>query len=502
MKHNPTNINYTAADIQQYLEGKMSPVQMNALEKAALEDPFLQEAIEGYEAMPAETWKPVLQGLHQGFAAPASTNNDTAKVVGFGRKRFGWIKYAAAILIVGGGFTTIYLINQNRTNGPAAPTVAATEKSETNAPTLNDAAVTPKVDSINTLATNKPTTTNNTFANTTTANTIQPGTVTFRDKLKAVADSTRFATIDIEPAPSAKLLDVKEEVVVTAPAEPAEKKKYAPPSPVPVTQSVVKPAPTAGYTINDYYVAKKKDVAAAEEKADYRFDSAGRKQNARFFNQQTINTNQGLLGNNANNNEVNRSFVAQVVDDNNNPLPFANINVKNEGFGTYADAKGNVRLISTDSIIPIEVKSLGFQSQTIVLRSTQQPATIRLKEDAAIAYQEKTIDRKQATTNVMSRRAYLQRDAEQNAEPADGWEKYDTYISNNLVIPDDLVKKNVHGEVALSFDVQKNGAISNIKVDKSLCTDCDEIAKRVVAQGPQWKVKKGKKAKAKVTVQF
>jgi hypothetical protein len=38
---------YTAEDIRLYLEGKLTPAEMHALEKAALHDPFLADAIEG-----------------------------------------------------------------------------------------------------------------------------------------------------------------------------------------------------------------------------------------------------------------------------------------------------------------------------------------------------------------------------------------------------------------------------------------------------------------------
>src|SRR5678815_5285094 len=41
---------YTAEDIQSYLEGRMNAAEMHALERAALEDPFLSDAIEGYKA--------------------------------------------------------------------------------------------------------------------------------------------------------------------------------------------------------------------------------------------------------------------------------------------------------------------------------------------------------------------------------------------------------------------------------------------------------------------
>jgi hypothetical protein len=42
--------NYTAADIEKYHKGLLSPGEMNELEKAALDDPFLADALDGYKA--------------------------------------------------------------------------------------------------------------------------------------------------------------------------------------------------------------------------------------------------------------------------------------------------------------------------------------------------------------------------------------------------------------------------------------------------------------------
>jgi hypothetical protein len=50
LKEGPT-YQYSAEDIQRYLDGKMDPAGMHALEKAALEDPFLADAIEGFREM-------------------------------------------------------------------------------------------------------------------------------------------------------------------------------------------------------------------------------------------------------------------------------------------------------------------------------------------------------------------------------------------------------------------------------------------------------------------
>jgi cytoskeletal protein RodZ len=50
LKEGPT-YQYSAEDIQRYLDGKMDPAGMHALERAALEDPFLADAIDGFREM-------------------------------------------------------------------------------------------------------------------------------------------------------------------------------------------------------------------------------------------------------------------------------------------------------------------------------------------------------------------------------------------------------------------------------------------------------------------
>lgn len=47
---NPTNHPYTAEDLMRYARGEMTPAEQHALEMAALDDPFLSDALEGYLA--------------------------------------------------------------------------------------------------------------------------------------------------------------------------------------------------------------------------------------------------------------------------------------------------------------------------------------------------------------------------------------------------------------------------------------------------------------------
>ena len=44
-----SNIHYSADDIRKYLDGQLTNAEMQAMEKAALEDPFLSDAMEGFE---------------------------------------------------------------------------------------------------------------------------------------------------------------------------------------------------------------------------------------------------------------------------------------------------------------------------------------------------------------------------------------------------------------------------------------------------------------------
>ena len=44
---------WSAPDVQKYLKGELSAREMHQLEKAALEDPFLADAIEGLSQRPA-----------------------------------------------------------------------------------------------------------------------------------------------------------------------------------------------------------------------------------------------------------------------------------------------------------------------------------------------------------------------------------------------------------------------------------------------------------------
>ncbi|MER3498464.1 MAG: hypothetical protein C4308_07420 [Chitinophagaceae bacterium] len=188
-------------------------------------------------------------------------------------------------------------------------------------------------------------------------------------------------------------------------------------------------------------------------------------------------------------------FRGQVVDANNNPLPFANVTNTNDNVGTYADAQGYFILISPDSVLDVQVRSVGFENNRVQLRNNVPANGVILQED------------ENKPDSILSDRVFntnRARDSHvkiEEPEPQDGWYNYDTYLINNIILPKEVKNKRRTGQVELSFEVDEYGNPVNIRIEKSLCSDCDKEAIRLIQQGPKWK-SKGVNSRVTVTVPF
>jgi len=475
MSDNQKNIIYTAEDIRQYLSGKLSPLQMHAMEKAALDDEFLAEAIEGYEGVKEEDWKKGLISLQNKFA-PVQTE---AKVIPITtRKKNNWWKIAAAVLLIATTTAISYILVNKKEAPVEIAQKTATEKSTAPAAGVKD--------SVPLTASVPENIIPNTRTEQKTGNKKEEQPLIAYQK-NATASESRTDSAFVYTAPP---LQIGKETVKQSTEKTAD--DFIQNKPATATAA----APQLNYANKAETKATEKwttangvvnnNTAAASDKSKaglgYQNDMAVFKKEQPF----------------------NQVFRAQVVGPDNTALPYANISIKSENFGTYADVKGNFSLVSTDSLLTVEVKAAGYQPRFYTLQSfVQQNKIVLAEEDATARYKAVTGNSSgDLAKGRLSRKATLLKDSVVNVEPADGWDNYITYVNNNIDIPDDILQKNIHGQVELSFDVRSNGTITNIKVDKSLCDNCDQLAKRLIEQGPQWKVKKGKKRKGKVTVQF
>src|ERR1700692_308935 len=101
---------YTSSDIQKYLEGKLPASEMHAIEKAALDDPFLADAIEGFETISKQNTSVNIDAdiieLHQKLAEKIEERRKTVSPI------FMFWRVAAAVItiLVIGGITVTYIL--------------------------------------------------------------------------------------------------------------------------------------------------------------------------------------------------------------------------------------------------------------------------------------------------------------------------------------------------------------------------------------------------------
>ncbi len=441
MGNNRLHTIYTAEDIEQYFLGKLSPAVMHDMEKAALDDPFLSDAMDGYEAMKNASWKKELAKARESISN-IKKEEKIAPVIPI----FPWKKVLAALLIISAGAALTYRLIKN-----APPKKETQEIASINKVTA--------VDNIN----------KDTASSTAAAAPVQPGGTTTETK---TGSKTLIAAV--KPIQENNTKNTLAEPVAKNIGQSSNKNRLA------NNESVVDSATNARTT-----TLQEGDVAA------------NKLQEAKKVIAQS-NVAKGY----AKESLLNRKFIAAVLAPDNTPLPYANVQVKQDNFGTYADVKGKFRLVSEDSLLTVEVSAAGYTPKIVTLKSGVPQNTIILNEmpfaDKEIIHFKNKSAAKPATVN----RHAMQMDTVMEVEPQDGWNNYDTYLSNNLTPTDELRKSNIHGEVEVSFDVQSNGMANNVNIVKSLCAACDEEALRIIKVGPQWKVKKGKKEKGKVRVKF
>lgn len=422
--------NYTAADIEKYHKGQLSPEEMHQLEKAALDDPFLADALEGFRVSSANVAKEISE-LEKRLRERISG----AKVVAMKDQESSlkWWKIVAAIVIVGGlGFLT-YQISINRKNESLAK--SGVKKDEPLPLPATDSGQSPK-----------------------------PAPIISTIKKIPLEDSPKKSPLKSSPK-NADSNSVVSSVEISESSGYLNKKEEKYDSTNNKISSLDDSAPAVTYQ--------------KEESSSKIAGLALMKKPQTAKDEQQIN-----------------HFRGHVTDENNNPLPFANITNTKDSIGTYADAEGNFTLITTDSILNVQVHSVGFDDKFTRLTHNLAGNHIILQEgkaapDKVISYQRPTTER--------SRNGSMKFE---EPEPADGWANYNTYLANNINIPDDLEMKPEGEQVELSFDINKNGEPVNIMVEKSLCQKCDEEAVRLIKKGPKWKNKTKKTGRITLTIPF
>ena len=472
--------NFTTADIEKYHKGLLSDKERHDLEKAALDDPFLADALEGYAVAGVDHTVDIAD-LKKRLADKVGSGK-VITMKGGGKTSFTWLRVAALVIVlVGAGVLAQQLIFNNNSKDIAQ---AKTKKSE--APQAIDTAK-PPVNISGLVDTVK----------------INSGTVAvpLNQTEKSFAftpkDSTASSNIskDASGQGNVKTGDVTvtnnaPQPVVNAPAKIEDEK----------IKSLKAPAG----------IIDKKDIAKEEVKT--KNETGGKKDvdrdgvsdrvsksNEEKQNNRSVAPASKISAEQNNRYQVTNTFRGRVTDSSNVGLPFANVtNAQDNNAGTYTDAKGYFNLTYPDTVLTVQVRSIGFENTNVQLRNDVANNQVVLQDDRK-SLSEVVINNQKPNAAVRRENINVKL---VEPEPADGWENYDTYIVNNLNPPEEIKsKQNGGGEVEVSFEVDKNGNPVNIKVEKSLCKKCDDEAIRLIKEGPKWK-RHAKKGRTIVTVPF
>ena len=149
--------------------------------------------------------------------------------------------------------------------------------------------------------------------------------------------------------------------------------------------------------------------------------------------------------------------------------------------------------LNKDSADKLSGYAAGVQKQAA---DTIKNVDVVLKPQAVPNLSEVVVTKAKGSANrKVSRSPFAVADS---LEPEEGWDEYNDYIATNLKSPEQTKAKSITGEVELSFEVNQLGRPVNIKVEKSLCDQCDTEAIRLLKEGPNWKKKKNKKGKLRI----
>jgi TonB family protein len=468
-------------DIEKYLHGELSPEERHALEKRALSDPFLADALEGGESLPADSFTGDLRMLEASLQA--RTGKKEKKVVPL------WVwpaRIAAGLLLLA---VTTFVIN-NLLRQDAAPPGLAENKNEKAAPAPSEKPAVAE-DSARPVVKDTPK---------------QPQQIEEKKK----GDGLLSLAEPEEAKPSAPSADktVPESLSsgATRPAEPQQQapvaaagegarddvseinlkeesqKQVAPSGPVEVL-----PSP-----------ALKKDEA--KEKAGLADERSKRTADVarRFAEPSQTMTDSSVAANKAPGNSG-RIVRGQVTSaDDGKGLPGVNVIIIGTNEGTVTNAEGYYQITVNDDEAGLLFSFIGMENQEVTPDTEEVNVALnadmtQLSEVVVVGYGSEKVSEDVPETFEF-------------AAPKGGRAAYKQYLEKNLRYPELALENNVEGRVTIQFTVETTGELSNFKVLKGIGFGCDEEVIRLIRRGPKWAPTKRDEVairdKVKVRVRF
>jgi outer membrane biosynthesis protein TonB len=207
-----------------------------------------------------------------------------------------------------------------------------------------------------------------------------------------------------------------------------------------------------------------------------------------------------------------------VTDENNSPLSGVSVCIdgSNRGVVTDIDGKFSIDVNPSDVLI---FKYIGMQEEKLNVGDKRELAVVMKDDDKALdevivvafgkqkkesligsktvepaSTKEDTIrtdipasaGSSDLTGRASTGSAKKSKEKKMNPEPVVGWKEYKKYLKQSLQRPTEGDCAQVKGTVEISFYVDKNGDPQHLETTKSLCPEAEEEAKRLIRQGYKW----------------
>ncbi|MDB5133603.1 MAG: hypothetical protein JWP37_206 [Mucilaginibacter sp.] len=163
-----------------------------------------------------------------------------------------------------------------------------------------------------------------------------------------------------------------------------------------------------------------------------------------------------------------------VGKDDGQPVIGATVKVLGRNFGAVTDVNGKFKLKDVPADQTLAIAYIGYATKHVNINNKD---SLNISLDPSSSQLSEVV----VTKSSGVRHPDEDEAVYDSAHPRDGWNNYNEYLKKNATVTDGLT-----GKVRVSFTVDGHGNLSNFKVVKSLSKAADQKAIDLVQYGPAW----------------
>jgi TonB family protein len=411
-------------DIERYLRGEMTAAEMQALEKKALSDPFLADALEGASQVTPADFSNDVTALNKKIDEQ-STNRQSKQ-----KAQLRWLyQVAAGLLLAVAAFTTWQFLKE-----PAPDTLALNE--------IKTDPLTPADDKK-------------------TQQELPAETASVDEQAGSGKGDEAARTASAYPAGAKSASPITEEKETYKALETPAAERQEAPVLAEAPKGKEQPLPESEKAV-EMAIA---DNRQEEGKLEKRDQLADERKKAAGVVRSDVSQKRNII----------QGQVTSAEDG--SPLPGVNVVIKGTAIGTVTDAAGNFQLVSDLASPSLVFSFIGLQSQEVAVNEQKQ-VDVKMTPDAA------QLSEVVVTGYGIQREDYPP--VVQLAHPVTGNRAFRQYLEKNIRYPKEALDKKVEGMVTVEFTVEPNGTLTNFVLVRGIGAGCDEELIRLVQEGPKW----------------